>query len=319
MPKADKTKTCWIITEGMAGTQNQCLGVAQALEEHIKLDTRVIQISLNFPWNVLSPYLGFEQPFTFIPKFTAPWPDIVLASGRKAIAAARFIKKASKGNSVTVFIQDPRVNPAQFDLVAVPFHDKTRGSNVIITDGAPNKITPDTINAAKAEFAPLFKPLKQAGKPMAAVLIGGNSKAHRITPALTEKICARLNALDISLMVTASRRTPPECLKIIQNQLDKPHNFIWNGNGENPYFGMLAHADYIFVTSDSTSMLCDAGTTGKPVYLIPLKGGSPKFNLFYKRLKDLGVLRDFGTSFEPWDYAPLNDADKVARAILDIM
>lgn len=312
MAKNINSLTCWVITEGMAGTENQCLGVAEALG----ITPEIKRISLAFPWNKLSPILGFERASTFKPKLSGPWPDLVLASGRKAIAAARYIKKASKGKSFVVFIQDPRVNPNQFDLVAVPHHDKTRGNNVIVTDGAPNRITMAQLDKAKKEFHGQFADLKN---PRIAVLIGGDSNSYKLTPEGTRNLCDHLKIITASLMITTSRRTTMECRKIIENQLDKPKNFIWNNKSKNPYFGMLAWADYILVTEESTSMISDAGTTGKPVYIIPLEGGSSKFARFHDHLKKRGVIQSFDGSIEKWDYTPLNDAQKVARAIVKKM
>ncbi|CAG0908703.1 unnamed protein product [Cyprideis torosa] len=57
---------------------------------------------------------------------------------------------------------------------------------------------------------------------------------------------------------------------------------------------MLAWADYIIVTSDSVSMLSDAGTTGKPVYVVNLEGASPRFDHFHKHFVELGVSRPAG-------------------------
>jgi mitochondrial fission protein ELM1 len=106
----------WIITEGLAGTENQCLGVAEALG----VTPEIKRVSLKQPWKLLSPYLGFEKAASFAPPLCGPWPDLLIASGRKSIAASRYIKKASGGKTFTVQIQDPRISLAHFDLVAVP-------------------------------------------------------------------------------------------------------------------------------------------------------------------------------------------------------
>jgi mitochondrial fission protein ELM1 len=308
MVKDMQNLTCWVVSEGIAGTQNQCLGVCEALG----IEPEIKRINLTAPWNFIPPSLKLETAASFTPKLTPPWPDLVIASGRKAIPAARYIRKASKGKSFSVYLQDPRVNPNQFDLVAVPFHDQTRGANVIVTNGAPNRVSDVKLGLAKAQFAPLFEHLK---KPRVAVLIGGNSKAYKMTGALTKKLCEQLNALDASLMITASRRTGEENLNIIEKQCANNDNFIWNGSGENPYLGMLAWADIILVTADSTSMISDAGTTGKPSYIIPLDGGSKKFDILHNHLCNLGVTRFFDGTLDHWEYASLRDAQMIADEI----
>jgi mitochondrial fission protein ELM1 len=306
--KSNLNINCWVLTEGMIGTQNQCVGVAEALG----LTPIIRKIGLRQPWKKLTPWLGFETPYSFIPALTPPWPDLLIASGRKSIAASRYIKKQSGGKTFTVQIQDPKTNPNQFDLVAVPYHDTLRGDNVIVTDGAPNKITLSNLKDAKKEFAPLFKSMTS---PRVAVLIGGNSRTHKLTKHIVENFCRQLSTLEAGLMITTSRRSGEENLTLIEQELTSPDNFIWDGTGDNPYLGMLAWADYIIVTSDSVSMLSDAGTTGKPVYVINLDGGSPRFERLHNHFQSKGISRLFDGNLESWSYEPLHDAQKIADAI----
>ncbi len=301
----EKKLSCWVLTEGMAGTENQCIAVAEALG--VLLDVK--RISLKQPWKVLSPYFGFEQSWSFSPALSGPWPDLLIASGRKSIAASRYIKKMSGGKTFTVQIQDPRVNPLQFDLVAVPAHDPTRGDNVVVTDASPNRIT----NIQLQESLKDFPQLDVMSAPRVAVLIGGSSKAYRMDERVTKRLAAQLGALDAQLMVTSSRRTGAQNEAILRSVL--PNAYFYDGAGPNPYFAMLGAADFILVTADSASMLSDACTTGKPVYMIPLEGGHPRIDALHRHLQDLGVLRIFEGTLEAYDYDPLNDAQKVAQAI----
>lgn len=300
--------SCWIITEGIAGTENQCLGVAEAFGTAPK----VMKIGLHQPWKTLSPWLGFEQSCTFTPAIAPPWPDLLIAAGRKSVAASRYIKRKSGGKTFTVQLQDPKTSPNQFDLVAAPIHDGLEGSNVITTHGAPNRITPEKLEQARKEFAPLFEPLASS---RVALMIGGNSRTHQLTPEIVKNLVNQLEKQDISLMITTSRRTGEENTKIIKDTLKGKNTYFWDGKTPNPYFGMLAWADHILVTADSVSMLSDAGTTGKPVHMIPLEGGSARFNRFHKHLQDIGVMRPFSGNFDSWTYEPLNDAGFIAKEI----
>ena len=303
---------CWIITEGIAGTENQCLGVAEALG----VIPVVKRIALRQPWKSLSPWIGNESEKTFLPlgdRLTPPWPDLVIASGRKAIAGARYIKKMSGGKSFIVFLQDPRVPPSQFDLVAVPAHDRMRGDNVIVTTAAPNRITPQRLNDAHDEFAHAFADLPA---PRIAVLIGGDSKAYKMTGDTARHLALQLRDIvdvgDYSVMITTSRRTGAQNQKIIDDILLDSDAWIWDGLSDNPYFGFLAWADVIMVTADSVSMMSEAATTGKPVYMIPLEGGSPRITRFHDNMIAHGAMRIFDGTVERWTYPPLNDAQRVA-------
>ena len=322
MPQSDSNKNkqiCWVITEGMAGTQNQCIAVAQALG----LDPVIKQISLNWPWSLLSPYLGFEISCSFkeinqtdnktsdtharnAHSIKAPWPDIAICSGRKSIAAARYIKKKSGGRTFTLQIQDPRVTPSQFDLVAVPAHDKLRGDNVIVTDTAPNRITTHTLDEAKTRFTEDFGKFKS---PRIAFLVGGDSKTHKLTEACIENMCQDIKTArdtGASVLITTSRRTGIKNEKAIQNALPEDHTYFWGASQNpaetNPYFGMMAWADAIVVTEDSVSMVSDALSTGKPVYIYKLEGQSTKFDRFYANIIEKGFARPYEGKIEPYTY-----------------
>ncbi|MDH5723789.1 MAG: mitochondrial fission ELM1 family protein, partial [Alphaproteobacteria bacterium] len=148
-----------------------------------------------------------------------------------------------------------------------------------------------------------------------AVLIGGKSKAYDMPESITKQLIKQLQNLDASLMVTCSRRTGQANTKLINQSLQSPNNFIWDGAGQNPYHAILAYADYILVTADSTSMISESCSTGKPVYMIDLPGGSKRISRFHNALLDHGCIRKFEGSLENFSYEPLNDAKKVAEEI----
>lgn len=311
-------KICWIITEGIAGTENQCLAVA----EKLGFERPVIKrIGLKWPFSWLCPFLKTVPEWAFTgDSLAAPYPDLLIASGRKAIPASLFIKKRRRKQTFTVQIQDPRIAPRYFDLVAVPEHDPARGANVLVTTAAPTRIDSEKLAMEKQAFAARFEdlPVKRI-----AVLIGGNSKAHRLTPAIARKLFADLlpflQSGEWGVMVTVSRRTPPFIADYLKERLTTPHCIFWDGRsgdaGANPYTAYLAHASHILVTEDSVSMISDAVTTGKPVYIVPLEGGSKRFSRFRQGLEKKGMIRAFNGELGDWTYTPPDDAGLVAAQI----
>jgi len=214
-------------------------------------------------------------------------------------------------------LQDPRIHPKNFDLVAVPFHDRTRGENVIVTDAAATPVDERALSDAAQSFADA--PFARLPAPRVAVLIGGSSKAYEMTGKVTEDLIARLLSLSgegVSLMVTASRRTGAENMERLRRELTGGRIYFWDGAGENPYRAFLAYADAILVTADSVSMISDALTTGKPAFMIPLEGGSPRFDTLHRHLMEIGALRRFEGGIDSYSYAPLNDAGRIAGEIL---
>ncbi len=309
--------TCWVMTEGIAGTQNQCLGVAEALG----VTPVVKRIALRAPWKQLSPWLAWGHGHALAPdsdRLDPPYPDILIASGRKAIGLARHIRQRSDGKTYTVIVQDPRINPASFDLVAVPQHDPTRGPNVMVTRAALHRVTPDKLVSEAAMFAGQFDHLPPT---RVAVLIGGTSKHHTMTEDVTRKLCAQLRTLaetnGIGLMVTASRRTGAGNAALLRDAISGDNVVFWDGQGPNPYFAFLAAATHILVTEDSVSMTSEALSTGKPVMTIPLPGGNRRHRMFQSMLKEQGFTREFDGRLQTWSYPPLNDTLAVAQRILD--
>ncbi len=307
---------CWIVTEGMIGMENQCLGVTDVM----KLTPEIKRIGLRQPWKTLCPFLGLERPETFTgDALTAPWPDLALGCGRKSIAALRYIKKASGGKTFTVFIQNPKIGTGAFDLVAIPSHDTRRGPNVLVTPAAPNRLNARKLADGMDDWRPVFGELDA---PRVAVLIGGKSQTHNLTAANVDTLARQLRLLadrGRSLMITMSRRTGDANAAALRAALEGSGAWIWDGPGDkagsNPYFGMLAWADYIIVTSDSVSMISEAATTGKPVYVVPLDGGSKRFDRFYGGLLEKGVIRMFDGNLVNYVYEPLNDAKLIADEI----
>jgi mitochondrial fission protein ELM1 len=165
-------------------------------------------------------------------------------------------------------------------------------------------------------FLPRLSHLKS---PRVAVLIGGSNAVYQLTPQEMKPLAAQLAELTktvgVSLMITPSRRTGKENLTILQEALQGTPSYIWNGHGDNPYYAMLGLADYILVTCDSVNMVSEACTTGKPVYVIELPGGSDKFRRFHQAMRDDGLTRPFKGKLEQWTYTPLDDVQMVAARI----
>ena len=79
--------TAWVLTEGMAGTQNQCVALAHAAGFAPEIKT----IRLRQPWKMMTPWLRGFSPTALVTGSSVlapPWPDVIIASGRKAIAPA---------------------------------------------------------------------------------------------------------------------------------------------------------------------------------------------------------------------------------------
>lgn len=307
--------TCWVVSDGKPGMENQCLGLAEALG----LTPVIKRVQLRSPWRQLSPYLRVGNLFAAGPlgdPIRPPWPDLLIATGRQSIAPSLAVRKASGGRTFTVQIQDPQISPKHFDLVVVPRHDRLRGENVMTSRGALHRVTPAILADAAARHA---ERLAHLPHPRVAVLIGGNNGVYSLTPSIMGTLAERLANLartkGVGLMVTPSRRTGADNEAILRTRLAGLNAEVWDGTGENPYFAYLGLADAVIVTCDSVSMTSEACSTGKPVYVIELEGGSPKFRAFHDELYKDGITRKFEGVLEQWDHPLLDDTERVATEL----
>lgn len=339
----DPNPSCWLLSPPHAGMAVQCLALAEAMG--IEGERRYVQprwLWKRLPlawWGPIGG--GFGAVGAGSDRIAPPWPDLVIGCGRYAAGVAMAIRQASReqpgdagaraagqdrdetGTRV-VQIQDPRVAPDHFDLVIVPEHDRLRGANVLRMQGSLHRVTERRLKVEAARFAPDVAHLP---RPLAAVLIGGPNRVYRLGPAEAERIARQLVAMarreGASLAVTVSRRTGPDAaaaFRRIVEQSDVPA-VLWDGTGENPYFGYLGLADYLLVTCDSVNMTCEASATGRPVYTIDLPskrtaiGGVRKFKRFHEQMRQQNRTRPFEGRLDPYEPNPLRETEQVAAEV----
>ena len=308
----------WVVTEGAAGMENQCLGLAERLTSPV----RTFRITLKEPWRLLAPQ-SFGNAFDHLDRNSdrpaPPWPALVIGCGRQSVPISRAVRRASSGATVTVQCQDPRIDPKAFDLVIPPEHDELSGPNVFPIVGSPNRITAGRLTEAKAQFADRFGPLRA---PRIAVLVGGSSRTHgTVDPKAATRLAHMLFGLASShgIMVSTSRRTPALSAAVLKNSLETSGAVVWDGSGPNPYLGMLAWAEAFVVTADSVNMTCEAAATGRPVHVFPLENGRRKAKFFQQSMTNRGITRPFTGTIEQWSYPALNEAERAAERIKSLL
>ena len=289
------------------GLRAQALGLAEAAG--FLPDLRVLQpIGL---WRYLPPAL-WARPLRAVDRLAweAPLPRLVIGCGG---AGARLAAALRRPGVKVVAVQHPRMPLDKFDLVLAARHDGITGANVIVTRNALHRVTPARLAAEAERWRPVFAGLPG---PRVAVLLGGSNGRYRLDEETAEALAADLAGMmdrdKVSLMVTPSRRTGPEALHVIRQTLAPRGAWIWDGKGENPYFGLLGLADAIIVTADSVSMVSEAVATPVPVMLARLPGKSGRIGGFMEAMVQDGRVRDFAGRLEMWDTAPLDDTEAAA-------
>lgn len=304
----------WVLADDRPGNVNQAVGVAEAMACPFK------RIDISYGGAARLPnFIRRASLLGVTPrsreKLQAPWPDLVIAAGRRTAPVARWIKRQSGGKTRICQIMRPDGGEREFDLIAVPAHDGVRpAENVLEIPGAPHRISETRLVLEGKAWQGKFQGMP---RPLIALIVGGSTKKTRFTAAMARDVtetainAARYNGG--SLLVTTSRRTGRENEALIAELLEKAHVPFhlhgWNSTEDNPYFGFLALADILIVTGDSVSMCCEACAALGGVYIYAPDGiAAPRHRRLHQNLFDRGFARPLAVG-----ELPVNDVPSVTR------
>lgn len=293
-----------ILSEPYAGLQAQALGLAEAAG----LAPEIASLTPLAPWRYVSARL-WPAPLraVVLPQIG---DAIIFSAGGTAAVVAAALRRPGRA---LVQIQHPRIDPRRFDMIVVNRHDGLSGPNVIVTRTALHRATPGRLLEARAAWGGRLAHLP---RPLVAVLVGGSNGRFRLDAPAAAALGAQLANMarqdGVGIALTPSRRTARDAVAALRAALASVGGWIWDGTGENPYFGLLACADGIVVTEDSVSMVSEACATAAPVFLAGLPGHSRRIRLFSQYLIEDKRVRRFTGRYEPWPVSPLDDTQAAA-------
>jgi mitochondrial fission protein ELM1 len=271
----------WVLLDEKPGHTTQSLGLANSLgwpREEKKLQ---------FNWRAELPNSMVKGSTTSLKASSAsiagpPWPDLLIAAGRRTVPIAEWIRQHSLGRTRTV--QIGRIGTSRedhFDLGVAPDYAGLYPDPRRLETAMPlTRVSQESLDAAAERWRDELGPVKG---PRVALLVGGTNVEHEFSPAcareLGEAVKTMVDAIGGSVLVSTSRRTSQAAAEILLSALGAScsHAYVWQRdkeNQENPYMGYLALADALVVTGESASMLAEACTTGKPVAIFPLPARS---------------------------------------------
>jgi mitochondrial fission protein ELM1 len=264
----------WVLTDDRPGNATQSLGLAEALglpHEHKRLSfgrfaalhNRLLGASARGVVRAASDPL---EP---------PWPDLVIAAGRRTAPVALWIREQSAGRTRLVQLgRKGADHAALFDLTITPTYCRLfPHPRRLELHGPLHRVSPERLAQAREQFRAR---LAELPAPRIAVLVGGSSGQYRLDAAsaraLGEAVAARARASGGSVLASTSRRTPDAAAQALRDALAGIPGRVYRPDdpGENPYLGFLAWADQLVITADSESMLMEAVSLGRPVEIFPL-------------------------------------------------
>lgn len=292
----------------------QARGLARAVAAHV-VEKAIVSRP---PWRSLpSGELILRGLAPESDRVAPPWPDLIVSSGRRSALIARAAQRMAGGAPLLVHVQDPRAGARAFDLIVAMEHDRVEGPNVVKVATSLHDVTPERLAAAADAWRDR---LARFPRPLIGVALGG--PAGRAPFGLTEgrALLSGLRAMKAatggSVVVAPSRRTPEEVLHLFVQAGEQDAAFwTWGREGDNPYLGLLALADRLVVTGDSTSMASEALATEHPVEVF-----TPRLRRAHRAFVDnlvrRGLVRIFdGTWTEP---APRPRVDATAEAAVAV-
>jgi mitochondrial fission protein ELM1 len=321
----------WALLGERTGDNNQVLALCEALG--LPFETRTLHY--NILRAVHARILGATiAALTLASRRTIrpPWPDLIIAIGRRSVPVARWIRRASGNRTRIVLLGNPRVDPAIFDLVITTRQYPVPSSgNVLLLPLAMTRF-PD-LPQPDAEEQAILSALP---RPHLLMAIGGATKYWKLEPSCIREALDRLSARATdkggSLIVVGSRRTDPNVAQALRDAVTGEHRFYVDD--ATPRFPVLLRdADEIFVTGDSISMLSEAIQAGKPVGMIPIRqtskgrrklgaqpgresGGRRDLRRFWSHLQERGLI---GTIEQPASGPFANPSETARDAVLELL
>ncbi|MBF0478620.1 MAG: mitochondrial fission ELM1 family protein [Candidatus Omnitrophica bacterium] len=286
-----------ILSDGKAGHVHQAQAVAglvqQCLKEkNIESTVEICEIKFRNIWAsrwaslvtfLMSPliregYIILLKPFLMpevyarIEKIKA---DYVISCG-SSMAGINYVLAQETG-AKRIGIQRPGLMRFKcFNALILPQHDLKIGQtykDVVITQGAPNLISPAYLSDMRQKLFERYPQVKADKCLKIGILIGGDSKNMSITfeqiRILVEQLKQFAGQQRMKLLVTSSRRTAADVeallLKELENNALCPVLVIASKNNFTEALGgILGAADLLVVSGDSISMVSEAVTSGKP-------------------------------------------------------
>ncbi len=204
-----------------------------------------------------------------------PWPDLILTIGRRCAMVALWIKRRSGGRSRIVLVGRPRQRMGDYDLLLVPPQYPLPDNGRAVALELPlMRVDPERLARAREQWR---ERLAGFARPLTAVLVGGATRPYRLDGTVADRLLRDVQALRArdggSLFISTSRRTPESAATVLARAVEQGagfYRFRPEGGDDNPYLGLLAHADRFVVTGDSVSMLVEVARLGRPLAVYPL-------------------------------------------------
>lgn len=264
----------WVLTGSGDSSDRQARRLAAALgwpfeERRVAYNDRAA-----LPYLLQGPTLKGIDPGASDP-LTAPWPDLVIAAGRRGVPVARWIREQGGPGVRLVQLGRPAAPFELFDLIIASPDQRLPIRGNVLQLAAPLAAAADGGDSAgDHDLAPDLAGLP---RPLVALLAVRPEPPYALAPEQATEL-ARLAAREAggsgAVAAWIDPRLPAAAADALRAALGGPHRVL-AGRGPEAIAALAAAADRMVLPGGDPAALAEACLTGKPVVLmeLPRRGG----------------------------------------------
>ena len=280
--------------------ETQCLGIAEAMD----FPAHLYRVSVPWGWKYIPLWLVPDIILRVhsTPKpLMSPWPSLVICGGKVGLKIGSYLRK--KHNSFTVAFGS---TSSSFHKVVIESCQQGEKRNKIMTLGPLPRIHPEGLLQARQS---VYRKMDHLPKPRIGLFLEGQEPLLPLIDFLKNFY----KKTPFSLMIYEEKLSEERRKCLAMGFKEIPH-LLWDGQGEDPYLGFLAHSETIIVSNSSSLMMAEASSVGKPLFIYPISS----LDLYVQALIQKGyaaLLTKESSLFSRIVLPPLQETQRVAQIV----
>ena len=266
--------TVWVLSDEQRENTTQAMALADALGwTYQRKDLRFTALA-RLPAVLLgASRRGLDRTSRAV--IRPPWPDVVVAAGRRTAPVAHWIREQALGRTRLVQLGRRGAEVADsFDAVVSPAyarlwpHPRRIETTALLTRSTSKRL-------ARADEG-LREELGEAPRPLVVLLVDAPNGRRRLSPEtaryLGEQVRDVTQVAGGSVYALAGAGTDEAAVVALSRGLGDSGvvHRRRRGSKANGYSNLLELADAVVVPGDDELLLSEAAASGKPVYLAPV-------------------------------------------------